>query len=224
MASFIKTLDDAMKVLVFTKFSPYFSLVNSASDIVFAPESIAQRQVAEKRGANQLEFISLWRTGIIFDWERQRSPVARRGINLRYTDEDSKESIVTVKAVPAKITYDLYFWSKDLDKVVEATENYVFWQHVNPNLLFSYGDQYPMQMNLHFGSVTDVSPLAQAYEKGIYFVYKMPIVLDGWIFALESTKTILKIVLDIYYTEGELSTATIDNSTFLVSYNITEHT
>ena len=220
--SFVNTLDEAMKTLVFNKFSSYLGLQYQSSDMVFAPESIAQRMMAEKRGHQQVEFISLWREGLgRLDWQRQRTPVARRGIQLAYDDENQKTAIITAKAVPVNIQYYVYFWSRDLDKLGQIAEKYLFWQHVNPNLLLGYNNTYPMQMGLHFGDVIDISPLSQAYDKGVYFVYKMPIYLEAWILELTLPRTILSIMLDIWYAEGALSLATTENSDLLASYTIT---
>lgn len=199
--SFIRTMDDAMKSLVLTKFGPYLGVSDTVKDVVFFPKDVQMRKIAEKRGTDTVEFISLWRTGMKFDWKRNNSPVARKGINLEYTD-GGKSSIITAKAVPVEITYDMWIWSRDLNKVMDAAEGYFFWQFSNPKLVLNYLGKYPLEMQMYYDSVVDESPYAQIYEVGTYFVYRFPIKLDGWIFSTFDMKTVLKIFLDIYLREG----------------------
>ena len=211
MASFIKTLDEGMKTLVFTKFKSYLDLTTETTDLVFAPNSIAQRMISEKRGANKTEFMNLWRPTLSFDWGRQRSPLARRGMLLRYEDADTKVAFVNVKAVPVKIGYDLYFWSRSLDKIMQAAEAYAFWLHVNPRLILNYNDEFPLEMYMKLGGIVDVSPLDQVYDKGTHFVYRMPIGLEGWVLVLESLKSVLTIILKVWYNEGPSTAITSDS-------------
>jgi hypothetical protein len=199
--SFIKTLDDSMKSLVFAKFGTYFGLSNAVQDIVFFPKEVQMRKIAEKRGSDTVEFIGLWRNGIKFDWSRNNSPVARRGLSLTYSDS-GKSEILTAKAVPVQIDYDLWFWSRDLDKVMNAVESYLMWQFDNPNLILNYMSTYPLELDLNFGAVIDESPYSQIYESGTYYVSRMPIKLDGWIFSSIMSKTVLEIILKIYLREG----------------------
>ena len=199
--SFIKTLDESMKSLVFAKFADFFELDDITKDIVFFPKDVQMRKIAEKRGSDSVEFIGLWRNGVEFDWTRNNSPVARRGLSLQYTDA-GKSEMITAKAVPVKISYDMWFWTRCLDTMMEATEAYLFWQFNNPNLLLNYMDQYPLELDLKFGPVIDESQYAQIYEIGTYYVSKMPIYLDGWIFTSFDSKTVLKIILDVYVREG----------------------
>jgi len=199
--SFIKTLDESVKAAVFTKFGSYFGLTDIDKDIVFFPKDIQMRKIAEKRGSDTVEFIGLWRNGIEFDWARNNSPVARRGLSLEYTDA-GMTGIVTAKAVPVKISYDMWFWTRCLDTMMNATEGYLFWQFNNPNLILNYMDRYPLELDLGFGAVIDETPYAQVYDIGTYYVSRMPITLDGWIFTTFDAKTILTIILKVYIREG----------------------
>ena len=120
--SFIQIMDSGIKTLVFDKFKSYLNITDSNEDLVFYPKEIAQRKVAEKRGEGTVEFISVWRDNLEFDWTRQRSPVARNGIRLQYVDSLTKTQVVTVKAVPATIGYKFWLWSRDLDSIMKAVE------------------------------------------------------------------------------------------------------
>jgi len=199
--SFISTMDKGMESLVFTKFSPFLDIDDSNKDIVFYPERIAQRKIAEKRGEGTVEFISIWREGIEFDWERQRSTLARRGMTMQYVDSGSKAQIITIKAVPAKINYKILLWSRDLDWIMHAAESYLSWQHDTPNLVLYYNGVYEMDMYMKFGPIIDKTNY-DIYEKGQYFVYEFPITLEGWVLTSITTKTILTIILDLYVREG----------------------
>ena len=201
--SFIQIMDNAAKALVFNRFKDYFGLDDINEDCVFFPKEIAQRKIAEKRGEGTVEFISIWRSGISYDWARNNSAIARKGLLLTYNNPDTtKDSIVTAKAVPALIDYDVWFWSRDLDKIMKATESYLLWQHDHPNLLLDYNNLYPMEMYLKFGPVIDESTLTQQYDKGLYFVSKMHISMEGWVLTLLNSKTILTIYLKVYVREG----------------------
>lgn len=199
--SFLKIMDDSAKAAIFTKFKSYFGLTTQSTDIVFAPKGVCQRRIAEKRGSDTVEFISLWRSGIGFDWNRGNMSLARNGVSLEYSLPDYT-AILTAKAVPVKITYDVWFWSRTLDKINNALETYLFWRHDNPNLVLNYLDTYPLELDLLFGDIVDESPIDQEYDKGLYFVYRMPITLEGWVFSTFSSKTILDIYVKLYLREG----------------------
>jgi hypothetical protein len=202
MASFIQAMDNGVKTLVFNKFSQYLHVTDLNRDMVFYPMEIAQRKIAEKRGEATVEFFSVWRDGIQFDWQRQRSALARSGMNIAYVDSLTKTQIVTIKAVPATINYRFWVWSRTLDWIMECAEAYLFWIHSYPNMRIMYNGMYPMDMYMKFGPIVDRTNY-NVYDKGQYFVYEFPITLDGWILTSVTTKTILKIILDLYLREGQ---------------------
>lgn len=197
MSSFIKVLDFGMKSLLYTKFEDIMGLTNINKDLVLAPKEVAQRLIGEKRGKQSVDFISLWRDMPRPSWERQRTPVARHGMYMAYTDGHHTD-MVNVKAYPVDLNYVVHFWTLDLDKVMQVSETYALWQQNDPNLNINYNDIYPLEIDMHFGQMMDESPLEAMFEKGVYFVLSAPIALDAWIFELDSDKTIKKIVISIY--------------------------
>ena len=217
MASFIQTIDTAMKALVFNKFKDYLTLTDQNTGVVFAPKQVAMRKVAEKRGEASVEFISLWRTSLEHDWARNNTAIARRGLQLQYSNSITKVSIVTAKAVPVKITYEVRIWSRDLNKLACASESYLKWKYDYPQLFLNYLGLYPMEMYLKFGAVVDETDY-DIYENGLYFVYMFPISLDGWVLDKFSFPTVLEIILDIYLREGAAPNYT---DTLLEEYIIT---
>ena len=217
MASFTKTIDDAIKSAVYTKFEDYFDLESETTGIVFAPKQVAQRMLAEKRGDASVEFISIWRGpgNLGFDWKRQNTAVARKGLNLQYVDSNTKAAIVTIKAVPVKMHYDMWFWSRDLDKLNLATEAYLKWKQDFPNLVLNYQNIYPMEMYMKLGDPVDESNY-DIYNRGKYYVTRLPLDLEGWLLTSLSSSTILTIILDIYLREGSPATDQL-----LAEYTIT---
>ena len=194
-----------MKTLLYHRFGSVLGIsTQSGSEedninkgVIQVPKEVALRAVAEKRGENFLEFINFWRMGTSPSWSRQRTPVARRGMYLSTTD-GNKTDTVHVKAVPVDLNYNVWFWSKDLDKVYQCIEEYLFWQHDDPNLKLKYNDKYEIEPDLHFGEIVDESTVDEMYAKGLIFTFKMPIKIDAWVLKGFSFKTISKLVLTFY--------------------------
>ena len=198
--SFIHTIDDALKASIFTKFASFFGLTNQNKDIVFQPKSICQRKIAEKRGEASVEFISLWRTNTGTDWGRQRSALARSGMNIEFVDSN-KTSVVNIKAVPVILSYELRFWSRNLDSITLAIESYLNWFQSTPNLKLYYQGLYEMDMYLKFGEAVDETDF-DIYNKGLYYITRVPLTIEGWLLTEVTSKTVLKIILDIFLREG----------------------
>ena len=197
MASFLQIIDLGLRALLFTKFEDILNLDDINRGVVFYPKDIAFRKMSEKKGESITEFVNVWRTSTALDWERQRTPVARRGMSLSYTDVNKTSSIVA-KAVPVKLEYSVNFWTKDREVLNEITEKYLFWLQDDPNLDLNYTvgeNEYPVELDLHFGVLTDESNVEQMYEKGTHFCMGVPINIDGWIFTSSEIGTILKIKL-----------------------------
>jgi hypothetical protein len=203
VSSFISIIESALKVACFNRFSSFLGLTDSNKDIVFFPKSLALRKIAEKRGENTVEFMSLWRADSMqLDWGRQRTPLARKGVMMQYNSSGGiRGNILTIKAVPIKMSYTLHFWSKDLDKINNALQSYFFWYQDSPNLVLYYGGLFELDLYMKFGPVVDETNY-DIYNVGQYFVSSMPIELEGWILSSFNYPTILKIVLDVYLREG----------------------
>lgn len=205
--SFIQSIDNTAKTLIYNKFGPYLNLTSQNKDLVFAPKEIAQRKIAEKRGESSVEFISMWRNSITMDWERQNTVMGRNGLSLNYVDSNTKQQIVTVKGVPVTIDYDIFLWSRDLDKITQAAEGFLQWLHNVPQLVIYYNGLYEMDMYMHLKEIEDVSDY-NIYEKGQYFVSKFNLKLDAWALTTISNYTVLKIIVDFYLREGTVPNQT----------------
>ena len=183
-ASFIKSYDDTMKTLLYAKWHNKleFGGASETSDkinksVIQIHKDVALRTISEKRGYDSLEFINFYRVGVSPSWERQRTPLARRGLIVPTADGLPRR----VKAQPIDIRYNAWFWTKNLDKAYQIIEDYIMWQHETPTLEITYNDLYVLQPWLHFGEVIDESTIPVEYNKGRYFVYRMPIKLDAWV-------------------------------------------
>jgi len=203
-SSFTKTIDNTLKTLLYQRFASILGIDTQSSSqeeninkgIVQIPKEIALRAIAEKRGANFLEFINFWRVGTGPSWNRQRTVVARRGLWM--SESDDKVTTIHVKGQPVDLNYNVWFWSKDLDKVYQVIEEYIFWQQNNPKITILYDDKWELTPDLHFGEIVDESTVPEQYERGLIFVYKMPIKIDGWVLKGLSFKTITKVILKVY--------------------------
>ncbi len=200
--SFFYTMDTAMRSLLFTKFGATLGIntLNSGTadninqGVVQTPKDIALRELAEKRGGSFLEFINFYRTPGTFDWERNRTRAARGGLIVEGATEND---VSLIRGVPVKLNYDVWFWSNSYDKLGLVALEYLFWQHENPKLAMTLNSTYSLDFDLHFDPIIDESPIDLKYEIGQFFVFKMGITLDSWLFRVTdlSGGTISKITL-----------------------------
>jgi hypothetical protein len=179
-------MDAGLQTVCFAKFGSILGLTDINTGVVHYPMEIAQREIAEKRGIAQLEFISMWRTSTSPMLDRQRTPAARRGLNLGYTDSSQKH-LINVKAQPVEMLYDICFWSLDKEKINLVTEKYIFWGQTFPNLNLLLNDTIPLKYYLKFGPLIDKSSVATKYELGKYFVVSCPVTIEGWVYDLSTT-------------------------------------
>ena len=200
--SFLKYIDYGVRAMVWYKYADLLSLTSMVNDSAIWPKSVTFRNISEKRGKVQMEFMNIWRSGTKFDWDRQRTSLARGGVYGQNTSTDAS----VLKSVPVTLNYDAFFWSKDTDKLNQITERYCFWQHQDPNLNMLFNSIYPCEFDLQFGSVIDESPVESMYDKGVYYVIRCPITVEGWIFTTSPSGLIRTIYLNGY-------DATLDTTT-----------
>ena len=220
--SWTQIIDNAVKLMVFNRFSPILGIYDSNKDLVLAPaeNNVAQRMIAEKRGTGStVEFISVWNKPVNFDWARQNEPLGRKGLLLNYTagSGGSNSQIVTIRAVPVLMPYTISIWSLYLDKLKLVVESYSKWLYDHPNLKLYYSGLYEMDMYLKFGQPVDGTNY-NIYEFGKYFRYDLPLTIDGWVLTNILTPTIYTIVLDIFLRQGN---APHYNDVFIDEYVLT---
>lgn len=196
--------DLALKSLLYDRFASIIGIdslsssreTNMNQGLIQCPFELARRMTSEKRGSTFLEFMSFYKVGISPSWSRQRSVVAQRG--LWVARDIDKSYLTNVKAQPIDISYDVWFWSKSLDKVNQCMEEYIFWQQENPKVVLLYNDLYPIRPDLHFGDIVNESTYPDQFDKGADFILRMPIKMDGWVFKSTTAEVIRKIVLTVY--------------------------
>lgn len=201
--SFLKVMDQGLQALLYAKFKSALELTNLNKDTALWPKEVALRKIAEKRSKTTMEFINVWRNRTYPAWDRVRSPLARHGMLMKFKNEEDREQIDLLKAQPIDLEYDFWIWTKDLDKLQRAVETYLFWQFNDPNLNLSYNNLYPIELDLHFGEVEDESPVEELYSKGLYFVSRFPLKVDGWVMLPSSVRTVKRIVITLYDESGD---------------------
>jgi len=197
MGSFIKVMDEGIRNFVFNKYSTIMGLSSVTDDTAILPKEMALRMISENRGRTYTEFISIWRPQTERDIDRARTPIARHGLLMEYTDEEITD-VVTVKAVPVGLRYDIYFWSKNLETIQQVLEEYLFGMYESPNLSLNFNNAYPLEMYLHYQDIVDESTINQMTDVGLYFVKRASIYLEGWVGKVTESKTIKEIHLSIY--------------------------
>jgi len=77
----------------------------------------------------------------------------------------------------------------------------MLWKFDHPNIILYYNNSYELDLYMKFGRAVDLTDY-NIYEKGLYFVYSMGIEIEGWVFTNFNAKTILTIIVDVYYRTG----------------------
>ena len=203
--SFIQTIDIGLQGLLYTKFGDIFKLEDIKKGVVMCPKDIAQRQIAEYRGATEVEFINLWRTSLAPDWKRMHTAAARRGFLMQYVDILTRADIGRIKAVPVKMVYDVWAWTHYRERLNLMAERFLFWQQDDPNLKLNlevkYDNEtaeYPTELDLHFGDIIDESMVVEKFEKGQIYIHRFSVSVDGLVFVADTLKTITKIIFSVY--------------------------
>jgi hypothetical protein len=197
--SLLTTIDEAVKEAVFNKFASILGLSSLNNDIEIWPKDVALRWIAEKRAEVQVEFINVYRrSDLLFDWKRNSSYVAQRGIPVSYTNPISREEITTYKGVPVPLPYDIWFWSHDRNKINEIIEVFLFWLFNNSKLEITLDSSIPLEFDIHTRDLVDETDVGAMFNKGLYHVLRGSILIDGWIFSSEEVKTVKEIQLKIY--------------------------
>lgn len=202
--TFLQLQDEAIRALVFAKFGTFLGLSALTRDSALMPKAVAQRRIAEARGESSVEFVNVWRTKTEFAWGRQRTTLARTGINTFQMASES--SVFNVKTVPADMDYTAWVWSRDYGRIQECIRDYLFWIHNHSNLMITLSldsgsgasAEEPLELDLRFTGITDESTVETQYDKGLIFVAGLGIHLDGWEFDIEQQPIALTMIGKIW--------------------------
>lgn len=211
MISFLQMIDNAMRQMIFNRYSSIMEFSTLETDVHIIPKGHALRTNAETRGDDDLEFSNIWRSSVRRDLKRAQTPIARRGLNISYTDV-FKTDILSVKGVPCFLDYDVWIWSRDLDKLTKVDEEYLFTPNKNATVSIQFkieedGQEIsvgsPMDMFTYIGDVHDESPIEDMNENGLYFVHKYTFSLEAWVLQTITSKTVKTIIIEIYDDLGD---------------------
>ena len=150
--STISLVTFALRCNLFSKFRQILKLDDMQKCVSIMPKAAAQRHTAEKRAQNYLEFINLWKTGVSYDWSMNQTGLAHRGIEIQVDDDDTA---TLVKAVPAVIKYDIWFWTIDLYRHELVTDTLLFWNQDDPSLDLTFNDSFPLTFNVSLKDIVD---------------------------------------------------------------------
>jgi hypothetical protein len=221
-SSFLQTIDIGLRGILFDKFGDILTLESINQGVLLYPKEIALREMSEKRDNVELEFINVWRTQLAPDWSRMRTAAARHGHLMDYID-DTLTDIAVIKSIPVAMSYNVWFWTTDLEKLSLIAERYLFWQLSDPRLSLNFDIKYnliektfPVRLHLHFGALSDESTIRQKYERGTIFTLMTPVTVDGLALIGTSVKTCKKIQLTFYdkddLTEEQYSEVVVEDS------------
>jgi len=207
--TFLKIIDEGVRAAIWSKFYSimgFTALDVLRENIVLYPKPVAFRKISDMRERTRMDFMNLWRESTVLDRKRLTMPAARRGVLVSYTDslDDSGEvsehtGVVRIKAVPTIMSYNLWFWSLDRDKLNSIAEECLFWEHNTPYVRLYFDETYPVDLNVRItGEIFDESPLDDLYKRGTYYVSRVPVEVEGWTFSDAQIKTIKTIYLKVY--------------------------
>lgn len=219
----LKVLDQAMKTLAYTKFQTDLGLTSIDTDAVLYPKETARRIVAERRGKTSVGFLNVWRTGVRKNQKLMRTPLARRGLQLRYDDASAKTSVVMLKTMPVFLDYSIWFWDLDRNKIDAVIERAIFWQQVNPNLDLFYDaeETYPLNYDLLIGDIKDESQIVEQYNLGTIHVARLDLTLEGWVFAAEELVKAIHTVRMRYFDDAGNGSTSDDFLLFTLTEDLT---
>jgi len=207
--SFLKITDEGVRAAIWAKFYSvmgFSELDLLQNNIVLYPKPVAFREISEMRDRTRMEFMNLWRESMVKDRSRLNLSAASGGVPVVFTDglDDSGEveentGIVNIKATPVILNYNLWFWSLDRDKLNNVAELCLFWEHNTPYVTLNFDDTYPIDLNIKMtGDIIDESPIDTMRTRGTYYVYRVPIEVEGWALSDAQVKTIKTIYVKIY--------------------------
>jgi hypothetical protein len=216
----LEVQDLAMRSLALQRFGPALGLpfddATKRANVMLKPKAAAQRVVAEVRGENSLEFISLWRSGGRNQWSRQNTPLAKRGADVILGDGETRR----MRCVPVEMDYSIWVWSRDMVKAQAALRQFLLWQTDVPlvGIDIDVGGQTigDVQLYLRTKDFTDESTVDEQFDKGVIHCVRMDLSLDGWEMDIHNDEgsVIETIQLGMYsYTEDGRRGANIDQAT-----------
>lgn len=227
----IKLITEGVVLKVMDVFGPIIGANEVNKDIIYCPEEIALRKRAEvtigrntmvgsKKDKYELEFISIWLTGIGYSWERQRTSVARTGVMSRYVDSTAKTDIISHKLVPIDLEFSIIMWTSYKEKVDRFIAEYCFLQQDNPQVEFFYDGDKKFEIDLLIRPMIRADDtVSKMFIDGKYWRPEIVFRVEGWLIKDLALKTAKTIHIDTYASD---SLERGDDNVLVFSKDITE--
>jgi hypothetical protein len=203
-----------VRAALYSRFGSIFAFTNMAKDVIEAPKIVAQRDHAEAKDKNLLNFISLWRTSGQRDLVRQQGPRAQ-GIDVSWMDEHNVRQSTVIKAVPDAMAFDFWVWSTEPKYGASVEREFLFWPYENPcielSLTLGGASVTGFKCPLVFGDKLTYDGMAESkYDKGRDFhIWTGSFVLEGWVFKTEASTLITQIICRVSSVRGSFDDITI---------------
>jgi hypothetical protein len=186
-------------------------------DIIFVPDELALRFRGERDRTTQgkaknvegkdepvnkyrLEFINVWLEGAAFSWARQRTAVARTGMNVGYDNEEEKNAVTIFKAVPLDMRFYFSFWTKHKEQMDAFMQTFIFWQQDNPKVRLYYDEDKKLELDIAIEPEIDIdaSRFINMFDKGKYWKHTFRMTVDSWLFEGVAVRTAKEIHIDTF--------------------------
>lgn len=200
--SWIGGWDLAMKRVCYDKVASILGFTDITKDVTFYPDEIAQREIAQRRGANTLEFLNLWRTPPNRNSSQQNAPLGMRGMGFSVVDTEDLTKTARVTAVNVVMPYTLRVWSKSLEKINKVAEEWLLWPYRNPTFdIYAtiLGKVVPLRGNLHPGALSDASQVIEKFADGRYYSISLALELQAAVFRVTSYPYANRLIVKLYY-------------------------
>lgn len=213
----IKTISEGLAIKIQEVFGPLLEEAMINKDIIFCPTDIAQRIRAEQTaGTNKpatenkekykFEFLSFWLQEANLSWERNRTPLARHGLNIGTTTNGIVKYRM-VKAVPIDLVYTLTLWTLKKERADAFIKEYCFLQFDNPQIQFFWEGDKPLEMDFFVRpNVRMADSVGKMFVEGKYYRPEVTFLVEGWLLKDIPISFAKTINLDLYASESLVNT------------------
>ena len=184
----IQTITEGVAVKIQQVFGPILDTAVINTDILYAPDEVAMRSRADATaGSNrpekqdktkyQLEFISFWLDTAEFSWDRNRTPLARQGLNV-----GTSTAPRYVKAAPIDLDFTISLWTLQKSRADEFIKEYCFLQLNNPKLDITWMGTIPLPYQFFIRPmIRQDDTVRKMYVEGKYWKPQISFHVEGWL-------------------------------------------
>ena len=186
----------------YAKVAVPLALTDINKDATFYPDEVAQREIAQARGDNSLEFMNLWRVPANLNPPLQNTTGSLRATGFGIQDPTDPQIAGRINTVPIKMLYKLRVWSKSKEAINRVEEEWLLWQYRDPTFdIYAsiLGNTVPLRGNLHIGQISDASQVIEKFADGRYYSIALEIDLQAYIFRIISCPYTDRLRVNLYY-------------------------